>query len=97
VSYRAEKLLIDQNVTIGNTGRVSNGNEVLLIMPGNSSESRPTEITVIVVLVALLILLPPLLDLWGDVSNVWYMPYLIWSGIIILGYWLQRKLRKHAI
>ena len=89
--------MIDQNVTIGNTHCVPNSNDGALSMQRNSSESRPTEITVIVVLVALLVLLPPLLDLWGDVGNAWYMPYLVWSGIILLGYWLQRKLRKHAI
>ena len=33
-------------------------------MQPNSSESRPTEITVIVVIIALLILLPPMLGWW---------------------------------
>ncbi len=66
-------------------------------MPPFPSESRPTEITVIVVIVALLILLPPTLDLWGASDNRWYLPYAIWSGIIALGYLLQWILRKHAV
>jgi len=66
-------------------------------MPSNSSESRPTEITVIVVLMAILILLPPVLDLWIDSLNAWYMPYLVWLGLIVLSYGLQRILRKHAV
>lgn len=66
-------------------------------MPSNSSESRPTEITVIVVLIALLILLPPSLGLWSASDNAWYTPYLVWLGIIGLGFWLQKTLRKHAV
>ena len=66
-------------------------------MQTHSSESRPTEITVIVVIIALLILLPPMLDWWGASNNLWYTPYLIWLGIIAMAYWLQRVLRKHAI
>jgi len=66
-------------------------------MQTHSSESRPTEITVIVVIIALLILLPPMLDWWGVNNNPWYTPYLVWLGIIAMSYWLQRVLRKHAI
>jgi len=66
-------------------------------MSSISPESRPTEITVIVVLIALLILLPPVLGLWSANSNAWYMPYLVWFGIILLSYGLQRILRKNAI
>ena len=66
-------------------------------MPLNASESRSTEITVIVVLISLLILLPPMLEYWGDGSNPWYAPYLAWASIIALSYFLQRLLRKHAI
>ncbi|MCP4494395.1 MAG: hypothetical protein GY820_44915 [Gammaproteobacteria bacterium] len=51
----------------------------------------------IVFIVALLLLLPPVLDLWGAGDNPWYAPYLVWLGIIVLGYWLQRILRKHAV
>ena len=97
ISYRAQEKAIDLSVTISNTSCVSKGNERPLDMSSFSSESRPTEITTIVVLIAILILLPPVLNLWGASSNVWYMPYLVWFGIILLSYWLQRILRKHAI
>jgi hypothetical protein len=57
-----------------------------------SSEHRPTEITIIVVLVALILLLPPLLHLWTAQDNAWYTPYLVWLGVILLSYLLQKKL-----
>ncbi|MDH3634665.1 MAG: hypothetical protein OES20_08155 [Gammaproteobacteria bacterium] len=62
-----------------------------------SSDVRPTEITVIVVLISLLVLLPPLFTLWIDVDLPWYLPYLVWFGIILLSAWLQRVLRKNAV
>lgn len=49
------------------------------------------------VIVALLVLLPPLSNLWLGDHAPWFLPYLVWFGIILLSYWLQRLLRKHAI
>ncbi|TNF86374.1 MAG: hypothetical protein JSU67_13700 [Gammaproteobacteria bacterium] len=62
-----------------------------------SSDLRPTEITIVVLLISSLVLLPPLLGLWFSVDSPWYLPYLIWFGIILLSYYLQRLLRKNAI
>ena len=62
-----------------------------------SSDLRPTEITIVVLLISSLVLLPPLLDLWFSLDSPWYLPYLIWFGIIVLSYYLQRLLRKNAI
>jgi len=57
-----------------------------------SPEQRPTEITIIVVLIALLILLPPLLHIWTAQDNAWFTPYLVWLGVIFLSFLLQKKL-----
>ena len=62
-----------------------------------SSDLRPTEITIVVLLISSLVMLPPLLGLWFSVDSPWYLPYLIWFGIILLSYYLQRLLRKNAI
>ena len=55
-------------------------------------EKRPTEITIIVVLIALLLLLPPLLHLWTAQDNAWYTPYLVWFAVIVMSFVLQKKL-----
>ena len=62
-----------------------------------SSDLRPTEITIVAVLISLLVLLPPLSRIWFSTASPWYLPYLVWFGIILFSYWLQRLLRKHAI
>lgn len=62
-----------------------------------SSDLRPTEITFVVVLFSALLLLPPLQDLWFSDESPWYLPYLVWLGVIVLSYYLQRLLRKNAI
>jgi hypothetical protein len=88
--------LVDLIVTIGNTltqNQVTRGNTLSLL----SSDLRPTEITIVVVLIASLVLLPPLLHLWFAIDSPWYLPYLVWFGIILLSYYLQRLLRKNAI
>ncbi len=62
-----------------------------------SSDLRPTEITIVVVLASALVLMPPLHGLWFAEDKPWFMPYLIWLGIILLSWYLQRLLRKNAI
>ncbi len=62
-----------------------------------SSDLRPSEITIVVVLFAALVLLPPLHALWFAEDKPWYLPYLVWLGIILLSYSLQRLLRKNAL
>ena len=56
-------------------------------------EKRPTEITIIVVLIALLMLFPPLLHLWTAEDNAWFTPYLVWLGVILMSYLLQKNLK----
>ena len=87
---------IDLFVTISNTFvkfLVTGGNTLSRFL----SDVRPTEITLVIVLISLLILLPPLLGLWISTDSAWYLPYLIWFCIIVLAYWLQKLLRKNAI
>jgi len=62
-----------------------------------SSDLRPTEITIVVALISLLILLPPLSNIWLAPDSPWFLPYLVWFAIILLSFWLQRLLRKHAV
>ena len=62
-----------------------------------TSELRPAEITIVVLVITVLILLPPLVTLWITTEVSWYIPYLVWLGIIFMIFGLQRLLSKHAL
>jgi hypothetical protein len=62
-----------------------------------TSELRPAEITIVILLITSLILLPPLLTLWISPEVSWFVPYLVWLGIIFMVFGLQRLLSKHAL
>lgn len=61
---------------------------------GKSASAK--EHSIIVLLLALLILLPPLLGLWSHEDSHWFSPYLVWCGLIAAAYFLQRYLRQEA-
>ncbi len=52
------------------------------------------ERTIIVLLLVLLPLLSPLLELWSGAESYWFSPYLIWAGIIVAAYLLQRYVNR---
>ena len=62
-------------------------------LPYMSLQIQAVTNTIIVVLIALLMLFPPLLNLWTAEDNAWFTPYLVWSGVILLSYLLQKKLK----
>jgi hypothetical protein len=49
------------------------------------------ENTLILGLFILLIFSSPLLEWWASPTNAWYLPYLIWLGIILLIAWIQHR------
>ncbi len=52
---------------------------------------------ILLFLLALFLLLSPLLTWWAADDSHWSAPYLIWLGLIALGFWLQRKSRHHEL
>ena len=34
---------------------------------------------------------PPLLAWWASPANVWYLPFLLWLGIILLIAWVHHR------
>lgn len=41
-------------------------------------------------LLALLLFASPVLTWWSAPGRAWYLPYLLWTIVIALGWWLQR-------
>lgn len=44
---------------------------------------------VFLLVLALYIFSPNILDWWTAPENAWYSPYLIWGGLIGIGFWLE--------
>lgn len=53
---------------------------------------RHIDSTILLFLFALFLLVSPLVQWWASDSSPWYVPYLIWFGIIGLVAWMQRRL-----
>jgi hypothetical protein len=51
----------------------------------------PLDRVILLLLLALFLLVSPLLDWWARDDAPWYLPYLIWSGLIALTWWLQHR------
>ncbi|MEN8178691.1 MAG: hypothetical protein ABFS39_08735 [Pseudomonadota bacterium] len=47
-----------------------------------------TDHSLLLVLFILLLFSSPILAWWSEPDNLWYLPYLIWFGIILLIAWV---------
>lgn len=45
---------------------------------------RGADRTLLVLLLAILLLSPPLLNGWADPAHPWYLPYLVWGALVAL-------------
>lgn len=52
------------------------------------------EHSVLLGLFILLLLVSPILAWWGAPGSPWYLPYLLWFGIILIIAWVNRR-RRH--
>ncbi len=49
----------------------------------NSAQGRGIS-ALLVTLLSLLLIASPLLQWWGNSESLWYTPYLLWGGVILL-------------
>jgi len=52
---------------------------------------RSLDSVVLLFLFALLIFLSPLTWWWASDHRPWYLPYLLWTGLIVVVAWYQRR------
>lgn len=60
-------------------------------MPYPTTKEQYIDRVIILFLFALLVLVSPLLNGWAADDAPWFLPYLIWLGLIGLIFWLQRR------
>lgn len=59
----------------------------------NTKDLRHDRI-ILLLLFALFLLAPPLLEWWAKDDAAWYLPYLIWLALIVPIFILQRRARR---
>ncbi|MFA5626653.1 MAG: hypothetical protein WCX90_07330 [Thiohalomonadaceae bacterium] len=64
-------------------------------MPTIFPNERQLDRFVFLFLLALLLLASPLLDWWAVDDAPWYLPYLIWFGLILALFGLQRSVQQN--
>ncbi len=47
--------------------------------------------SLLMVLIVVLVFLPSLLEWATSGGSAWYRPYLLWSLLVVLGFWIQRR------
>ena len=52
---------------------------------------KPIDKVILLLLLALFLLVSPFMAWWANTEASWYRPYLIWSLIIGLTWWLQHN------
>ena len=60
-------------------------------MPEPDQGSNLRDNTLLLGLFVLLLFSSPILAWWTAPTNVWYLPYLLWLGIILLIVWVHRR------
>lgn len=64
-------------------------------MRTSESSGRHLDRVVLLGLLMLFLFVPPSMAWWATARHPWYLPYLIWLGVIGLGAWLQWWRERH--
>ena len=57
------------------------------------STDRQLDVVLLLALLAVLLFASPLTAWWASPGSPWYLPYLLWALLIVLGAWVQRRRR----
>lgn len=66
-------------------------------MPENTRSHRVLDRTLLVLFAALMLFASPLALWWATEERAWYLPYLVWAGVLVLVALLQGWLRRHDL
>ena len=66
-------------------------------MPHRPDPERRYDSVILLGLFALLVFASPLAGWWASRGSPWYLPYLLWLLIILLGVLLHRRQHRHDL
>lgn len=59
--------------------------------------SRQYESTILLLLFVLFLFVSPFSSWWATDLKLWYLPYLLWLLVILLGVWLHFRFKNHDL
>jgi hypothetical protein len=62
-----------------------------------SEGGRQLDSVILLFLFALFLLVSPVREWWASDQSLWFMPYLLWAGIIGLTYKISRRRGHHDL
>lgn len=66
-------------------------------MPSPSDSGKYLDSVIIIFLLATALFVPPLLTTWATPDSPWYLPYLVWFGVIVLIALVQRLRKRYEL
>ena len=66
-------------------------------MPPSRDRGQYLDGVIVVFLFATFLLVPPFFDAWATPDAPWYLPYLVWLGIIVLIALIQTMRKRHGL
>lgn len=66
-------------------------------MPRHQEPEQQRESTLLLALFALFLFASPFTIWWASDYNPWFLPYLLWLLIILIGAWLSARHSRHDL
>lgn len=66
-------------------------------MPRSPESSRRYERTILLLLFVLFLFASPFTNWWAAELKLWYLPYLLWLLVILIGAWLHFRFKNHDV
>ena len=66
-------------------------------MPRRNDPGRQNESALLLLLFALFLFASPLTVWWSTNQHVWFLPYLLWLLVILIGAWLHYRFHRHDL
>lgn len=57
---------------------------------------RRRDTAIVILLLAVFLLASPFFFWWATPGRAWWLPYLVWAGVILLT-WLAQRLHRHGL
>lgn len=66
-------------------------------MIGPTENGSQFDRVILLALFTVLLFASPLSRWWSAIGAPWYLPYLLWLAVILLGAWLQHRNARHDL